>query len=91
MRLRDRALAATKDIRALPVVEVTWIDACSVHSWQALEEARKDKLIECKTVGRLVRNDRRVVAVVQSIGDNARVSENWVIPRSCVKRIRVLR
>lgn len=91
MTLRDRALAATKDTRDLPLVEVTWLDACSCHGWQLASDARKDKVIECKTVGRLVRKDRNVVAVVQTVHEDGKVSENWVIPRACVKRIRVLR
>ena len=88
--LRDRSLAATKDLLVLPVVEVTWVDSCTVHSWQSLKEARGQTLMTCKTVGHLIRNDRRMVAVVQSVNEGGSTSENWLIPRACVKRVRVL-
>lgn len=90
-RIADRRLAKVKNVLELPIVEVTWRDATSFHGWYSLESARKDKPAEAKTVGRLVRNDHHYVAVVQTVNDDGKTCENWVIPRPWVLRIATIR
>lgn len=89
-RMRDSRLARTP-VRDLPRVEVEWVDAASCHPWQSLADARKDGLVRCWTIGYLVRNTRDIVSLCQARGDNARLGENWSIPRTCVLRIRRLK
>ena len=83
----DRKLAETKDVRDLPIVEVTWKDATSFHGWYSLENARTDVPDECRTVGRLVRCNKKFVSVSQTVNTGGKVCENWVIPRPWVLKI----
>ena len=88
----DRALAAVgNDLPRLPIVEVVWRDSTSSSDWSLLAEARKETLLEVRTVGRLIRCDRRIVAVVQTTNNNGKVNQNWMIPRSWVVKITELR
>ena len=88
----DRALAAVgNDLHRLPIVEVVWRDSTSSSDWSLLAEARKETLLEVRTVGRLIRCDRRIVAVVQTTNNNGKVNQNWMIPRSWVVKITELR
>ena len=84
---RDRKLAKTKNVLDLPIVEVMWKDATSFHGWYSLESVRTDVPDECRTVGRLVRCDKKFVSVVQSVTANGKLCENWVIPRPWVLKI----
>lgn len=87
-RAADHALATITDLRQLPIVEVVWLDATSSSEpWSSLAEARAEALLEMSTVGRLIRCDREVVAVVQTINNNGKVNQNWMIPRTWVIRI----
>ena len=83
----DRKLAETKNLVDLPIVEVTWKDATSFHGWYSLESARTDVPDECRTVGRLVRCNKRFVSVAQTVNAGGKVCENWVIPRPWVLKI----
>ncbi len=88
----DRTILKVTDLRDLPLVEVEWSDASSTHGWFEPLEARKEAdPVGCLTVGRLIRNDRKVVAVVQTVAEHGKVSEVWAIPRGWVKRVRRLR
>ena len=88
--IADRAIMKVKDLRALPIVEVIWRDATSFHGWDRLEGARKDVPDECRTVGRLVRHDRKFVSVAQTVNVAGKVCENWGIPRPWVLTIAVV-
>lgn len=88
---RDKDLARVRDGRRLPRVEVTWIDSSSSHGWDTLAGLRQERLVECRTVGYLVRNSRDRLNVVQSFSEWGKGSETWVIPRANIRRVRRLR
>ena len=85
----DAQLAKVKNLKDLPLVQVTWRDATSNHGWYTLPEILKDAtlLTECQTVGYLVRNDRRHVVVAQGRTEHGKLSELWAIPRSLVSKV----
>ena len=89
--MKDRTLARTKDLRTLPLVEVTWIDSATDTRWTDFQEARTRKPIECKTAGRLLKSTRDIVQVAASINKLSHVGDQTTIPRTCVKSIRRLR
>ncbi len=86
--ISDRALARTKDLFHLPIVEVVWRDATSFHGWDTLAGSRKDTPEEARTTGRLIRYDKKYVGLVQTVSASGRTCENWVIPRPWVIRVR---
>lgn len=80
-------------MRTLPIVEVTWVDAASTHGWVELrtDQEKPTGLIVCQTVGYLTSKTRREIRVAQAMDELGKVAESWAIPRSNVRKIRVLR
>lgn len=89
-RLQDRTLKKVKAVRDLPKVEVSWIDARSFGAWMPRSEARKKKLVETWTVGRLAKNTKSHVVVAQNVNDMDDLSDIILIPKGCVKSIKEL-
>ena len=91
--MRDRELRRVTNLMELQLVEVAWHDATSNHGWYTLDEIRKDKTLitECRTVGYLVRRDRRHVVVAQTRIQTGKLSELWGIPTPWVARVTVIR
>ena len=88
MRLRDPKRA--QSAKQLPLVEVTWRDACSDHKWKTFAEAREapfDGTLECQTVGYLVKVGRRAVVVAQTRNEKGEVASDWAIPRPWTLRV----
>ena len=75
--------------RSLMMVE--WVDSCTSSEWQDVGEAVKVPPLLCRTVGWVVRNDRTQVNLVQSLNGQGAVGATWVIPKSCVRKMRRLR
>ena len=88
MRLRTNRFNGT---RKFPLVLVNWVDSCSWHEWQSPESAAKAGPTQCRTVGWQITGTKKSISVVQSVNECDDVSETWIIPRSCVRRIRRLR
>ena len=78
------------DLRKLPLAKVTWVDSGSWSGWREAKEVPRG-LVECQTVGWVVTSNRRVLTVVQSLNEHQQVTEAWSIPRSCVRKVQVLR
>lgn len=82
-----------------PAVEVEWDDSASSHGWRSPEEVLTETgTTACRSVGYLVRKTTRLVTIVQSRHDLLRepgikdfMGEALTIPRSVVRRIRVLK
>jgi len=85
-----RAVKA-KNLLNLPFVEVTWRDSTSHHGWTTLATAKTRALTEVKTVGYLVRRDKQVCSLAQSIARDGELCEVWTIPTGSVQRIRRVR
>jgi hypothetical protein len=86
----DRQLARFDNLLKLPLVEVTWADAMSINSWSDVKSVREAELPECRTIGRLLRLDRRCCAVAPTVNITGEVGSVWVIPRPWVSKIKRL-
>ena len=78
-----------------PLVEVTWTDAASNHGWYLYNELGGAQTIKMTTVGYMVRQSKKDIAIAQTQSHHENVEENkwsevWVIPAMWVKRIRRL-
>ncbi len=74
------------------VVEITWVDACTSDKWRSRKEyLRITKPLAIKTVGYLIKKNKKCVAVVQSQGANDDYSDSMTIPRDWVQKIRRLK
>lgn len=73
-----------------PLVIVRWEDSAQpVARWQHLAEMDMPEVVECATVGWLIRDDDKVKVVAQSMGgintdDNIQTSGVMAIPARCV-------
>ena len=72
------------------ILKVEWIDACSYHGWDRMDQ--KHQLSPCESVGFLVGRNKKQISIAQSVDHHC---NNWscvqVIPMSCVRRIRILK
>lgn len=73
-------------------IEITWLDSESECGWQNYDEAEKyakRSIIECKTIGYLFYEDKKIIAVVQSYNpDN--VADIMRIPKFAIKKRKYL-
>jgi hypothetical protein len=74
-----------------PLVEVEWDDACGRTGWRPAEEYARENGVRTRSVGYRVRNDRDAVVLLQSQAMNGNYNDSIVIPRSMVRKVRVLR
>lgn len=74
-----------------PLVLIEWVDSQSCGSWVSREEAEKDTVATCKTVGWLVKKNREVVTTAASCSSNDNYGDRMSMPRSVVKSIKVLK
>lgn len=87
-RLRDPWDA--QNLRQLPLVEVTWRDAARDGDWKTFEDTRAqtyDGLIECQTVGYLVKVGRQALTLAQTRAENGKLAGDWSIPRRWVVKV----
>ena len=75
-----------------PIVEVEWVDSVSEGGWRKpaayLEHIAPDR---CRTVGYLLKSNRTLVTVFQSLSDNTgNVTDSITIPRAAVKSMKRL-
>ena len=71
-----------------PLVEVVWHDAAGETGWESLYDAQQADIVECTTLGYLIKKDRRRVVIASSLrGDGARVEHTTTIPRTWVVEI----
>lgn len=87
--LAEKALRAVKDVRALPLVEVAWVDSGSDARWQHVDQALAPRsgLIECRTVGRLLKVTAHEIRVAASVNECGQVDLLMAIPQSCVRKV----
>ena len=88
MRLRDPR--GIQNLKELPLVEVTWWDAASDADWKTFEDVRAqadEGLVECQTVGYLVKVTKRAITVSQTRARNGKLSGDWSIPRRWLTKV----
>ena len=70
--------------KQLKLFRVVWMDhAISGFYWKSIDDA-KTKTVEAITVGFLVDENEKSIALAQTIGDNGMVSEIMTIIKSCI-------
>lgn len=69
-------------------VEVRWIDSASNNGWREMDTDIKP--VKCRSVGHLVKKNKRRVVLVMSVATSKQYGESLVIPRACVTSIRKL-
>lgn len=90
--LADSTLARLGDLLDHPRVEVHWVDAASSRGWRSRDEARADDaVVACRTMGRLIRNDRQMLTLAQTVSEEGGVGGIWAIPAGWVRKIERLR
>ena len=76
-----------------PLVIIRWHDSGQpLPSWQYLSALPQTRVIECATVGWLLKDDEEIKVICQSVGDlaspqNAQASGIMTIPARCVLSI----
>lgn len=80
-----------KQRKSLRKVEVLWIDPMTEGGWMPLEVAEEAQPATCVNVGYLLSRDRKVIRIVSGYASNDSVSDVFVIPIACVRRVRFLR
>jgi len=77
------------------MVEVEWEDPSSCKfkaAWVDREAASTMELLYCRSVGLLVKKDAKtVVLALNEAPENDEVGDVFVLPRSCVKKMRYLK
>ena len=89
--MKGRSVKRPDDLRKLPLVEVTWKDACGNSRWMSYSEAKECETLETKTLGRLVHRGARKLVVCGTIADNGTVNDTTTIPRGWVTKVRRLK
>ena len=75
------------------LVEIEWDDAStSKLGWEDIAVYRAEEVVACRSVGYLIRKDKRQVVIVQTqVGNQTGVMREIAIPRGMVKRMTTLR
>ncbi len=71
------------------LVEVYWWDHSSRDQWQ--NKGCKSEVIECRSVGWLDRVDRIGMQLYSNETDGERISQEFIVVRSCITRIVILK
>ena len=92
-RIRDPR--RVENLKELPRIEITWHDAASGDgTWLPFDHLRSqnaDGLMECQTLGYLVKMGPKAIMLCQTRAENGKLAHDWSIPRKWVKKIRILR
>lgn len=72
-------------------MEVVWRDACTDGGWMTYDELRNHNPLQCRTVGRLVRQDKSQITLLPTISVDGKSSVPWAIPSDWVQEMTILR
>lgn len=80
--------------KAMPIVEVDWIDSSATHGWVAVDSLtesldRPDAML-CKSAGYLFRDDAVSVVLVLGQTSEHHCDSSIQIPRCAVRSVRTL-
>ncbi len=75
--------------KAMPVVEVEWIDSWAHGGWQDPEDVDGTPL-KCRSVGYLLKNGPNTVVLALSQHEGGSVGDVLTIPSRCVTELRTL-
>ena len=77
--------------KRLAVVEVTWEDTTSWHSWMEGQDCKQMKPSVCVSVGYLLENGKKVLRMATSSGADDTYGMLTAIPQGCIRKVRTLR
>ncbi len=78
-------------MKKLRMVEVEWVDSCSLAGWRPVEEHLEDNgVANAHTMGYVIRSNRKEITIVQTWSDAGVLNASFSIPRSAVRKIRYL-
>lgn len=80
--------------KAMPIVEVVWIDSTATERWITLEEmnaALDDDTLECRSAGYLLRDQDDRITILLSQSSCGNVANAITIPRSAIRKMSVLK
>lgn len=78
------------DLRKLPICEATWVDATIVDGWRSASNIDHTN-IEVKTVGWFFPPTKTQIRLGYSITNTGDMNELFLIPRTWVRKVKVLR
>lgn len=73
-----------------PIVEIKWIDCCTVSGWFTLQEAEDTKLMECISIGYIIAKNDEAVIIAQTIADQGDVGDITCIPTVSIQELKDL-
>ncbi len=73
------------------LVRVDWDDACSNDRWRAQDALLRTERVQIRTVGYVIRSNRKEMVLAQSLSEAGNISSTIAIPRSCIRKVRLLR
>ena len=77
-----------KQLNTLKKIEITWIDSTWIGGWSNGDRCKKYGVSNCRSVGYLVRKDKKEILIGQSYDDNGNIGNITVVPISQVKGIK---
>ena len=77
-------------MRKRQLVEVEWDDIAGGSNWDDTSKDYTNDIIHCKTVGYLLKSNRKTIVVASTISEKDRCCDRTVIPRNVVKSIKRL-
>lgn len=69
------------------LVEVKWVDSALNIGWKS-EYSKETSISQCKTVGYLIKKNKKQLVIAMNINDSGGYSEAMAIPIGCVKSIK---
>ena len=80
------------EVKKYPIVEIIWQDATSHQGWHDIDELAEDfECMNVRSVGYLIKKDRKFVKIVMGITEDDQTNMVMVIPAKWVQSIKVLR
>lgn len=82
-------------LKTFPIVEVTWEDSTSWHTWNPIEDAAKLRPDGLISIGYLVKQTKKHIVIAQTLGyDDQKLCGKgcgyFVIPAGCIKKQRII-
>ena len=74
--------------RAMRVVQVDWVDASSQDRWRGKDKLYESELLEVRSIGFVIRSNRKEVVLAQSRSELDNVCNTIAIPRYSIRKIR---
>lgn len=69
------------------LVQVKWVDSALNIGWKS-RYSKETSISKCKTVGYLVKKNKKQLVIAMSVNDSGGYSEAMAIPIECVKSVK---